>query len=188
MIPIAREDPPSSLLPVDPRLSLGDVELLIQEDADGLLLFVVEVDTEGVGEVVILLNSPGEADQLGLINGLAEGVCKGDNIKVDGDDVGLSEGSKGLLRGLLEHGVVLGVMGRLPLFSLGDGVNDEDGLTRAGEGVGETDVAGGEVMKEVGDEVGKVQVVGEDETLLVRAGEADVEIATVARGLTEGVC
>ncbi len=38
---------------------------------------------------------------------------------------------------MLEDGVVLGVIGRLPPFSLGDGV------TRAGEGVGETDVSGG---------------------------------------------
>ncbi len=90
---------------------------------------------------------------------------------------------------MLEDGVVLGVMGRLPPFSLGDGVYDEDGLPRAGEGVGETVVASGEVMKEVGDEVGEVEVVvGEDGMPLVRAGEADVVIvAIVARGLTEGV-
>ncbi len=39
-------------------------------------------------------------------------------------------------------------------------------------------------MKEVGDEVGEVKDEGEDEMPLVRAGEADVEIATVVR---EGV-
>ncbi len=120
-VPIARkEPPPSSLLPVDPRLGLGeglDVELLSsQGDAEGLL-FVIEGDTEGVGEevVVVLLllletDSPGDADKRGLINGLAEGVCKGDNIGIDGDAVGLAEELKGLLdcgprplgRGLLE--------------------------------------------------------------------------------------
>ncbi len=130
MVPIAREDPPSSLLPVDPRLGLGEVELL--------LLFVVEVDTEGVGEAVILLDSPGEAEQLGLINGLAEGVCKGDNIEVDGDDVGLSEVLKGLLDcrkplgiGLLEGDTVetsggVGLLelleGRWPRETLGEGL------------------------------------------------------------------
>ncbi len=87
---------------------------------------------------------------------------------------------------MLKDGVALGVMGRLPPFSLGDGVNDEDGPARAGEGVGEIDVAGGEVMKEVGDGVGE-EKVGEDGMPLVSAGEADVVIATVVRGLTEGV-
>ncbi len=117
-VPIAREEPPSSLLPVDPRLGLGEglnVELLLsQGDAEGLLLlFVIEGDTEGVGEevvvILLLLNSPGDADKRGLINGLAEGVCQGDNTGVDGDGVGLAEELKGLLdcgrplgRGLLE--------------------------------------------------------------------------------------
>ncbi len=61
---------------------------------------------------MVLLDSPGEADKRGLINGLAEGVCKGD-IGADGDDVGLAEGLKGLLacgrplgRGLLEGDTV----------------------------------------------------------------------------------
>ncbi len=80
---------------------------------------------------------------------------------------------------MLEDGIVLGVMGKLPPFSLGDGVYDDDGLARPGEGVGKTDVAGVEVMREVGD----------DEMPLVRAGEADVVIVAIidSRGLTEGV-